>query len=220
MLPESSKNTEWLFASICLFLAFLLIGFFGYLRFFSIASLDRHLQAEKKAMESAKAETVKILTPELRGLFEEYSDGLSSLQALFSAREDVFTGSLDPERFEPVMLLDFPAFFLELQKLLGKKTMLSNLTIDPIGRVSFLITTTSYFQAARQMEALEKRFASTPLLTDFEISSVGRKAITGKALELPEFLRQESSLTQFLVEAKINPEYYFALREEKEDAHK
>lgn len=216
-MNQSSTQSEWVFGSICLFLAILLIGFFVYLRFFEVAFLDRQMQAEKRALETAKADTAKLLTPELRGLFEEYSEGISSLQSLFAAREDVFTGSLDPERYEPVVFLDYPAFFIELQKLLGKKTLLSNLTIDPIGRVSFLVTTTNYFQAAKQMEALERGFSGSgkpdqdlvpPLLTDFEISSVGRKVLTGKAEELPEFLRQESSVTQFLVEAKINAEYY------------
>lgn len=207
-MNQSSTQSEWVFGSICIFLAFLLLGFFGYLRFFALASLDRQIQTEKRALESAKAETAKSLTPELRGLFEEYSNGISSLQALFAAREDVFTGSLDPERYEPVVFLDYLAFFAELQKLLGKKTLLSNLTIDPIGRVSFLITTTNYFQAAKQMEALQQGFSDPPLLIAFEISSVARKVLTGKAEEFPQFLRQESSVTQFLVEAKINPQYY------------
>lgn len=207
-MNQSSAQSEWVFGSICVFLALLLMGFFGYLRFFALASLDRQIQAEKRSLESAKAETAKILTPELRGLFEEYSEGISSVQALFAAREDVFTGSLDPERYEPVVFLDYPAFFTELQKLLGKKTLLRNLTIDPIGRVSFLVTTTNYFQAAKQMEALQQGFSDPPLLTAFEISNVGRKVLTGKAEEFPEFLRQESSVTQFLVEAKVNPSFF------------
>ena len=236
MTLNRQQISHWIFAGMFFLLSLVLVGFHIFLSWFELADLERQLETEKLALESLKVQQSGILQPEIRELFERYSDGVSAVDILFAARDEVFTGQLSEDDYQPVMLLDYPEFFQLLQKLLGKRSVLSNLSIDVTGRISFLVQTSSYTNAARQMAVFrdgleqerqrsvlaeeeeiptEEGAVMPVLLTDLQISSVARNPITGKAEDVPEVLSQSDSSYDFIVQARINPEYYFFRREQE-----
>lgn len=218
MTAQQQKSV--MLSSVYLLLAFFLIGFFLYLKFVVVARLELSLSQEKKQVENIKADQGKMLSPELREAFERYSQGISGIESIAAAREEVFTGSLDEEKYEPLMLLPYVSFFQDFQKLLKKTSVISALSIDNVGKISFVVSTTSYSEAAAQLAALRDGFQPSkkdlerpPLLKNLLISSISKKDIVGKADEIPEVLRQQSSVYSFLVQGFINPEYYLSLLE-------
>lgn len=208
--PESRQQfSEWIFGAIFLGCALLLLGFHIWIRFFVFSDIQTKVQIEKTALESLKAEQGKLLTPELRDLFTQYSDGISALESVFAARDEVFTGSMDEDRYEPVVLLDYPFVFKELKKHLGKGTVLSSLTIDAFGKISFLASTLSFGDAARQIAALQFGFSQNPrLFTNVSVSSISRQQITGKQEDIPLVFRGMEATFNFIVQARINPEFF------------
>jgi len=233
MSAVARKNqTWWVFGSIFLSLSLVLIGFNSYLRFFSLAEIREGIDQEKKTIQKLQEEQENYLKNELRDLFSKYSDGVSALTSVLAARDAVFSGELDDDNSEPVMILDYLDFFEKLKKLLGKKMVVSNLSISRSGQLSFLVQTTSYLSAAQQITALRmglapeqqrRALASTEvaekmpeLLVEVDVSSVGMSQITGTGEELPEVLRSSAATFTFVVQAQINPEYYFFLQEQQE----
>jgi hypothetical protein len=233
MNAESRKHqTLWVFGSIFLTLSLVLLGFNSYLRFFSLAQVREEIDQEKKAIQKLQEEQEGYLKNELRDLFSKYSDGVSAVASVLAARDAVFSGELDDDTADPVMLLDYPDFLEKLQKLLGRKTVVSNLNIDRSGQVSFLVQTNSYLSAAQQITALRLGLAPErqrralaqeevseempELLIDVEVSSVGKNDITGAGEDVPVVLRDESATFNFVVQMRINPEYYFYLQEQRE----
>lgn len=231
MSAEGRKHqTLWVFGSIFLSLSLVLLGFNSYLRFFSLAQIRENIDQEKKAIEKLQGEQEAYLKNELRELFSKYSDGVSAVTSVLAARDEVFSGELDDDTAEPVMILDYPDFFAKLQKLLGKKTVLSNLNIERAGQISFLVQTSSYLSAAQQITALRLGLAPEQqrralaqaeedeempeLLVDVVVTSVGKNDITGAGEDIPEVLRSGAATFNFIVQAQINPEYYFYLAEQ------
>lgn len=231
MSAENRKHqTLWVFGSIFLGLSLVLIGFNSYLRFFSLAQIRENIAAEKKGIEKLQEEQEAYLKNELRDLFSKYSDGVGAVSVVLAARDEVFSGKLDDDTNEPVMILDYVDFLEKLKKVLGKKTVVSNLNIGRAGQLSFLVQTSSYLSAAQQITAL--RLGLTPeqqrralaqatvdeempeLLVDVEVSSVGKNDITGAGEDVPVPLRDGASTFNFIVQAQINPEYYFYLAEQ------
>ena len=216
----SQQQKSVILSSVYLFLALLLIGFFLYLKFIVLARLEASVLQEKSQVESIKVDQGKMLSVELRETFERYSQGISGVESIRIAREEVFTGLLEEEKYEPVMLLPYLSFFQDFQKLLKKTSVISALSIDPVGKISFVVSTTSYTQAATQMAALRDGFKPTKkesqrpaLFQKLLISSISKKDLLGKADEIPEVLREQSSVYTFLVQGFINPEYYLSLLE-------
>lgn len=235
MSAEGRKHqTLWVFGSIFLGMSLLLLGFNSYLRFFSLAQIRESIDQEKKAIEKLLGEQEAYLKNELRDLFSKYSDGIGAVSSVLAARDEVFSGELEDDTAEPVMILDYADFLEKLKKVLGRKTVLSNLNIERSGQLSFLVQTTSYLSAAQQITALRLGLAPEQqrralaqvdisedmpeLLVDVEVSSVGKNDLTGAAEELPEVLRSGASTFNFIVQAQINPEYYFFLAEQAAQA--
>jgi hypothetical protein len=154
-LTSRQISTYWAFGGIFLFLAFLLIGFHLWIRFFVLSEQQNQITLEKTSVESLKVQQTGILKPELKELFQQYSDGIGAIETVFAARDEVFTGQMDEEDFQPVVILDYPRFFELLQKLLGNKSYANNFNISATGQLSFLVQTTSYLNAGRQMAALQ-----------------------------------------------------------------
>lgn len=233
MNAEIRKNqTWWVFGSIFLSLSLVLVGFNCYLRFFSLAEIREGNDQEKRTIKKLQEEQENYLKNELRDLFSKYSDGISALTSVLAARDAVFSGELDDDNEEPVMILDYLDFFEKLKKLLGKNVVVSNLSISRSGQLSFLVQTTSYLSAAQQITALRMGLAPEQqrralaqvevveeipeLLTEVDVSSVGMNQIAGTGEELPEVLRNAAATFTFVVQAQINPEYYFFLQEQQE----
>jgi len=211
---------HWRDGSIFLIISFILLSFNIWIRWGEIAPLSSMIQKEKNAMANIVKKEEMLLDADLRKLFEEYSAGILSVEAIFSARDEVFSGSWDEKTYEPLLLLDYIDFFEKLKKLLSKHSVISNLSIDSTGKISFLIQSTSYLNAARQIAGLRLGFSEPHILADVVISSVSKNEIIGEAHELPEVLRKNDSIYEFIVQAKINPEYYSWMQEGKEDGPK
>lgn len=211
------SGSEWAFGVVFLLLALLLLGFNGWLRFFVLEQVNGKVAVQQHELDSAKAEQAKILSPQLRGLFERYSKGIGALQSVFQARDDIFSGSLDEKQYEPIVLLDYLATLDLIKKHLSKTVVMGGLSIDPVGKISFVIQAPSYQQAAVQMAALEFSFSGKDtgkksdrpvFLSDFSVSSISRNPFTGKPEEIPLILRGLPASYNFIVQAKLNPEYF------------
>lgn len=203
------RKNQKLFGSLFLVLSLLLLGFNGWLRFFSLAGIVDEIQLEKRTVKKLQEEQENYLKGGLRDLFSKYSDGVLAVSSVLAARDAVFSGELDSDSSEPVMILDYVEFFESLQKLLGKETVVSNLNINKAGQISFLAQTTSYLSAARQITALR----IPELLINVQVSGVGKNDITGSGEELPLTLQENSATYDFIVQAMINPEYFFNKKE-------
>lgn len=223
MTAEDRQNQElWIFGGVFLFLSLCLFGFHGWMKFFALQELKLSIAAEHKIVQELKGKQETFLKNELRDLFSRYSEGVSAVSSIMAARDDVFSGAVNDDTAEPVVILDVPDFLLQLQRLLGKQMVLSNLEISRTGQVSFLIETMSYLSSAKQISALRLGLASErkkkssadgdelapPLFIDMEVTSVGKNDVTGTASDIPEIFRQLPATYRFIVQAKLNPEYY------------
>ncbi|MDF2379301.1 MAG: hypothetical protein P1V18_03720 [Candidatus Gracilibacteria bacterium] len=241
-LNSRQRTTYFVFSGIFLvfFLSFFI--FDTWLRWFHVPELAQRINIEELAVQSVKTQQTGVLKPELRDLFQRYSDGISAVDSLYLARDQVFSGEWDEEDFQPVMLLDYPDFLEKLRLLLGNKTFFNSLTVSSTGQVSFLIQTTSYLNAARQIDALRRGLSEENqrdvvdtedtedfedaeekplLLTGFSVTSVGRNEISGEADDQPNILKRSDASYDFVVQAQINPAYYlyqYDLQLEAQDA--
>lgn len=193
-----------------LFCTALLFGFHLYLRMAVLPSLSVIVAQKTSAVKVLEQEKEQSVSVGQRAELEQYAKGSEALQTLLLAREEVFSEIAEDSAVSPFIILDFLSFFEDFKALLGKKTVLSHLSISPSGTISFLLQTKSYRLAAQQMVALRSGFSKDlpPLLKDIDISSVGRAPLIGKGEDVPEVLRDSDAVTSFAVEAKINPEYY------------
>ncbi|MDZ4216877.1 MAG: hypothetical protein U1C97_00990, partial [Candidatus Gracilibacteria bacterium] len=143
-VSSRQQTSQWVLGGIIFFLGLLLLGFHLWLSFFVMAELNQQVQAEDLALQSLKTQQNGFLQPEIRNLFAQYSDGISAVESVFAAREEVFTGEMTEKKFEPVTILDVLDFFKNLQDHLGQQTIMEELSLDPSGRLSLLVRTTSY----------------------------------------------------------------------------
>lgn len=235
-MSSPKQTTEFLFGGIFFFLTLLFVGFYLWLSLIHVSGLEQRLEIEKKAIEAIKTEQSTLLNPSLRGVFEQYSLGVNAVSAVLRAREEVFTGQMEEEDYNPVVMLDYLDFFELFKKLLYKKAVISNLSLDAIGRVSFLVQTTSYSEAASQMAAFryglsegqqkkilaedeEEAAVIPPLFKEVEISNIGRRLLTGQLDEIPVILQGSDSSFDFIVQMKMNPEYFaYQLERAREEA--
>lgn len=235
-LSSRQRTTYFVFSGLffLVILAFLVFDF--WIRWFHLPDLQQKISVEEVAVQGLKTQQMGILKPEIRDLFQRYSDGITAVEGVMIARDEVFTGEWDEEDFQPLMLLDYLDFFERLRLMLGNKSFFNNLTISETGQVSFLIQTTSYLNAARQIDALRRGFSEEnqrsiddtevtsdpldaeekPLLfTNFSVTSVGKNEITGDAEDLPVLLRRTDASYDFVVQAQINPDYYLFLYDQQ-----
>lgn len=240
-LTDRQNTTNWTYGSIFLVVALLLIGFNMWLRFSVVPEAEAQKKTEELAVQSLRTQQNALLKPEVRDLFEKYSLAMEAVDIIFSAREEVFTGALDPDDYEPVMLLDYPDFFERFQKLLAKKAVIGNLTIDAYGRISFLVQTTSFHNAAQQLKAFrfglseqqQRRTSREELeeegfdideedipviFRDVVVSAVTRNLLKGEVEDIPEVLRNGDSTYDFVIQMQLNPDYYSYLLDLKYEA--
>lgn len=240
-LMDRQNTTNWTYGGIFLFVAILLIGFNMWLRFSVVPEAEAQKKTEEMAVQGLRTQQNALLKPEVRDLFEKYSLAMEAVDIVFSAREEVFTGALEADDFEPVMLLDYPDFFEHFQKLLAKKAVIGNLTIDAYGRVSFLVQTTSFHNAAQQLkafrfglsEAQQRRTSREELeddgfevdedqipviFADVVVSAVTRNLLKGDAEDIPDVLKNGDSTYDFVVQMQLNPEYFSYLLDLKFEA--
>ncbi len=238
---DRQNTTNWTYGGIFLFVAILLIGFNMWLRFSVVPEAEAQKKTEEMAVQGLRTQQNALLKPEVRDLFEKYSLAMEAVDIVFSAREEVFTGALEADDFEPVMLLDYPDFFEHFQKLLAKKAVIGNLTIDAYGRVSFLVQTTSFHNAAQQLkafrfglsEAQQRRTSREELeddgfevdedqipviFADVVVSAVTRNLLKGDAEDIPDVLKNGDSTYDFVVQMQLNPEYFSYLLDLKFEA--
>ncbi len=183
------RRTDTIMAVIFFILSGLLFGLNVWLRFFSLPLLDRDTHLQQAAFDAIRAEETAMLKPELKNLLEQYSEGVSAVDSVFHARDEVFTGALEEDQYQPVALLPLVEFFSQLRALLLKSTIISNLSLDHSGKIAFSVRTPSYEEAGKQMEAFH-----APLLTQVEISSVSEQQIT--------------NTFDFVLQARVNPMYW------------
>ena len=236
-IDDRTSRNEWIFAGLFIGFSIILLGFYAWLRFFPIATLAQQIEEEKRALTKLQEEQNRFLEKDLRDLFTRYSDGIAATEVVLAARDEVFTGAIDDDTAEPVVILDYPDFFKLFRALLGKQSVISNLTVSKAGQLSFLVQTGSYAMAGQQMAAL--KFGLSPsrqqevlaaevgsdepqvipvLLRNIDITSVARREITGQAEDVPAVLRNGEAVYSFIVQAEINPEYYFFVKEKEEDS--
>lgn len=237
MSIDRTQRNEWIFAGCFITFSVLLLGFYGWLRFFPVSTLTQQIEDEKRALAGLQEEQNRFLEKDLRDLFTRYSDGIAATEVVLAARDEVFTGAIDDDTAEPVVILDYPDFLKLFRALLGKKSVISNLTMSKAGQLSFLVQTGSYALAGQQMAAL--KFGLSParqqevlaaeegveeaetipvLLRKIDITSVARREVTGQAEDVPAVLRGGEAIYSFIVQAEINPEYYFFMREREEES--
>lgn len=235
MSLDRTQRNEWIFASLFIGFSVFLLGFYAWLRFFPISVLTQQIEDEKRTLTGLQEQQNQFLEKDLRDLFTRYSDGIAATEVVLAARDEVFTGAIDDDTAEPVVILDYPDFLKLFRALLGKKSVISNLTISKAGQLSFLVQTGSYALAGQQMAAL--KFGLSParqqevlvdegglehaetipvLLRNIDITSVARREVTGQAEDVPAVLRDGEAIYSFIVQAEINPEYYFWQNEKRE----
>lgn len=237
------QRTEWFYGMVFFLLALLLLGFYAWLKYFDLASLSNKLDTERGAIAELKTQQNDLLDADLRLMLEQYSEQVKAVESVLVARDEVFTGSLSDDQFEPVVLLDIVQFIALLTDLLSRKVILSHFSLGPTGELSFLVQTTSFREAARQMEVLRMGFSGSrqkqvvmkevqegdvgesafgeelpPLIINVVISSVVRSPLSGSLEEIPEVLRSGDSSYDFIVRMQINPQYFFALHEEQKES--
>jgi len=198
-----SRKSAWIWTGIFIALILLQWGWFLWFQLVPLSQARTLRVRQQAAVEGLVSEQQSLLTPELQQLFEEASDGMRGLVSLFEARDLVFSGAIDDEHDEPVLLLDMSDFLGRFQDLLAQSSVISQLSLGPSGRLSFVIETGSYYQAAEQIEALRFGFDEQPLLQEVEISSVGKQDLNA---ELAPVFR-------FLVQAQVSPAYFEYQRE-------
>jgi len=222
-IEQRQRRHYLIFSGIFLLLFITLIGFNSYLRFGPVAEWSGKYSTDQLHLESLKKQQAMLMADGLKDLADRYSAGMGALESVFAARDAVFSGELDNVSLKPVVFLNSTDFFQSLQKLLRKNAVLSNLTIGNGGEIAFVMKTSSYQEAGRQIAALrfgisQKATASLPpLLTDFNISSVSMTVNAGDE-NIPEVLRNEPFIASFAVQAKVNPEYFQALNEKSPPA--
>ncbi|GEM_PF-4334752 len=185
------RRTDRIITVLFFTLSAFLLALNVWLRFFALADLDRDLRRQQGAFESIRAQEAVMLKPEVKEVFERYSRGVSAVDAVLHARDEVFTGALDDDQAQPVAILPLVEFFAQLKGLLLKSTVISNLSIDHSGKIAFSVRTPGYEEAGKQMEGFH-----APLLTQVEISSVSEQRVG-----------QEVSF-DFVLQARINPEFW------------
>ena len=193
-----SPRTCWIWTALFAITMLLLWSFFLWLRLSPLTQALDHRDRQRSQTESLAEEQAALLTPELTALFEDYSDGMRGLASLFAARDEVFSGALDDDHEDPVLLLDVIDFLGRFKRLIGKDSVLTNFDLNAAGQLSFVVETSSYYQASQQMEVLRFGFEEEPLLSDVEITSVGRQVL-GEGI---------APVYRFLVQAQISPAYY------------
>jgi|CXWL01.1.fsa_nt_gi hypothetical protein len=225
-IDQRQRRSHLVFSGIFLSLSLALIGLNSFLRFGPVAEWSGKYTLDQQRLDALKKQQVGLMEDGLKDLADRYSAGMGAVQSVFAARDAVFSGELENLSLKPVVFLNSPDFFLSLQKLLRKSAVLSNLTIGNGGEIAFVMKTSSYQEAGRQIAALRFGIAAEkpslknpslvipPLLIDFNISSV---AMTVNAADenIPEILRAEPFIASFAVQARVNPEYFFALNEVK-----
>lgn len=220
MSVEQRKRRHYLiFSGIFLLLTSVLVGFNCYLRFGPVAEWSEKVILDQQHLDDLKKQQNTLLQDGLKDLADRYFSGMGAVQSVFAARDAVFSGELDNVSLKPVVFLNSPDFFLSLQKLLRKNAVLSNLTIGNGGEIAFVMKTSSYQEAGRQIAALRfgvigSKDEMPPLLTDFNISSVSMTVNAGDE-NIPEVLRSEPFIASFAVQANVNPDYFQALNDLK-----
>lgn len=196
-----NPRKQKIFTILFVLMSLPLLAFNARLRWVNIAELNEKLMAEEVLVEMLRDERESILNPDIKEAVLKLREGVYFADVLLSARDEVFSGTED----ERLVILDFLKFFEKFKELLAKKTVVSNLSVDPSGGVSFLLQTTSYYQAAKQMEVLKYGFGEDPaLFVGLQINSVGRRELVGMAEEFPQVLRDEPAVYSFIVQARLN----------------
>lgn len=193
-----SRRSAWIWTAIFVALTLLQWGWFLWFQFVPLGQAQDLKSRHQELVEELVSEQQSLLTSELKQLFEEASDGMRGLVSLFEARDVVFSGAIEDEHDEPVLLLDMSDFLGLFQDLLAKSSVISQLSLGPSGRLSFVIETGSYYQAAEQIQALRFGFTERPLLDEVEISSVGKQELNAEL----------SPVFRFLVQAQVSAEYF------------
>lgn len=229
-----------------MFLAVLLLGLNYFVRAHQMSGTEAELITAKSNLDRVKRDQTFILQDGLQDLAFRYSDGMSAVQTVFEAREEIFTGELENDSLLPVVMLYLPDFFKTFQALLHKKAVVANLTIGQGGEIAFLVQTVSYAEAGKQIAVLrfgleefteenkkvksekvkeeeneeeedeEEEEEIPPMLVAFDISNVSRQLNVGGE-ETPEIFRGEPFVYSFVIQAKINAEYFFYLQELEEE---
>jgi len=159
---ERKYQGNWIYGGIFLFLAVLLLGFNYFVRVHQMKATAIDLEKNEQTLQRIQRDQTFILQDGFQDLAWRYSDGMAAVQSIFEARKEVFSGELDDDSIVPVVLLDMPDFFERLQDLLFKRSVLSNMTIGRKGDLAFLVQTTSYTDAGKQIATL--RFGLEPFI--------------------------------------------------------
>ena len=214
---SSQHRRDWIYGSLFCLIAVILIGLFCWLRFVELARLEADIHHEQLAVQELKTQQQQFFDDGLGDQLAQYSDSIQVIESLLYARDEVFTGLMSEGRFEPMVVLDLVAFFERIQQLLSNKVLVNSFSLSPTGRVNFLVKTTSYADAAQQMDALrfglEEEGALSHLFINVLISSVTRSELRVRGEDLPALLQGKEASYDFTVQMDINPEYFSALQE-------
>jgi len=216
----SQHRRDWIYGGVYLLLSLVLMGLYCWLRFGELAQLEVDIDREQLAVQNLKAEQQQYFDDGLGDQLSQYSDHIQAIESLLFARDEVFTGLMSEDRFEPVVMLDLVAFFEHLQELLSEQVLVNGFSLSPTGRVNFLVRSTSYAEAARQMDAL--RFGLTEeeqqpqLFMEVVISGITRTPLSHSAEDLPDLLQGKEASFDFSVQMDVNPDYFAVLREQEQ----
>lgn len=206
-----TRTQHLIWSALFLFFSLVHIGFFVSLKFMAISDLGEKILREKKSLEIVQAEETKLLSPELKSTFEKYSKGVLAIENIFAGRDQIFLGNLEEEDYDPVVILSYPDFFQDFQKMLEKHTVIESLSIDHQGKVSFLLESTSFGRVGAQIELLRRGLKKTPLFRNFEVSHIAARTLAGKRDEVPKVFESYAAVYGALIEARINPDFYLPL---------
>ncbi len=220
-----SSDKILLFMSIAsIIVSLILFSWHAWIRYVHIADWGEKVRIEEQALTDLQLDQEALMSDELRVFLREYGQVLSALDAVFLARDQVFSGQMTEDRFEPVLVLDLLPFFELLRARLSPQVVLNKVSLSPGGELGFLVQATSYRAAAQQLEVFQYGFSDedfTQLFQDVSVSAVSQTKLSLAQLEtLPDVLKGLDASFDFLVKMQINPKYFsdLALRKQEEEA--
>jgi hypothetical protein len=208
-----------LFVSITsLLLSIVLFSWHAWLSFVHIADWEEKVRIEEQGLADLQLQQDALMSAEVRQFLNQYSDSVVAIESVFAARDEFFSGEMTADRFEPVVILDLLSFFESLRERLSSRVLVNKISLSPTGELNFLVQSTSYRQAAQQLQVFQYGLLSDglpQLFRELSVSSVSKTKLSlARQDELPDLLQGRDASFDFFVKMQISPEYFRALAEQ------